>query len=259
MESILDHEAISGCYFFPQARCVPAPLQVSVRDAQLNCYHRNISPEALTIIHFHGNGETVADYVPFWADLFADMGLNSLFVEYRGYGGSSGRPQLVAQLSDGQEVLRAANIPPEKSIVFGRSIGSLYAIELAFRQPRIAGLILESGIADPAERFLSYADLTGLEVTPKGVRDEVNVHFNHRRKLSGYQNPLLILHTQQDGLIDVSHAERIHDWAASATKRLVRFLHGNHNSIFPVNSAEYLDEIRRFHSNLVAPTDIQPT
>ena len=56
--------------------------------------------DAFTMIHFHGNGEAVADYVPFMAYVFLDMGLNSLFVEYREYGTSTGKAQLVAKLSN---------------------------------------------------------------------------------------------------------------------------------------------------------------
>ena len=54
---------------------------------------RIVDPRHFTMIHFHGNGEAVADYVPFMADVFADMGLNSLFVEYREYGGSTGQAE----------------------------------------------------------------------------------------------------------------------------------------------------------------------
>ncbi len=157
--NILDQPAISGRYLFPQPRKVANLFNVDVDGAKLACFLRVINPEALTIVHFHGNGEAVADYVPFMANVFTRMNLNSLFVEYRQYGGSTGKAQLVKMLPDGQAALKAAEVQPKKAIVFGRSIGSLYAIELAARLPNIAGLIIESGIADPSERFLAYADL----------------------------------------------------------------------------------------------------
>ena len=156
---ILDDPAISGKYLFPQDRLVDDPFIVRIDDVELACYRKIVDPDALTMIHFHGNGEAVADYLPYLADWFAELRLNSLFVEYREYGGSTGKAQLVAMLGDGEAAMKTAGISPEKAIVFGRSIGSLYAIELAHRQPSIAGLIIESGIADPAERFLTYADL----------------------------------------------------------------------------------------------------
>ncbi len=206
--SILDHPAISGRYLFPQPRFVDDPFMVKVEGAELACYRKVIDPDNFTIVHFHGNGEAVADYVPDMADVFAGFGLNSLFVEYREYGGSTGQAQLVAMLGDGEAAIKAAGLAPEKTIVFGRSIGSLYAIELVHRQPAIAGLILESGIADPSERFLTYADLSAAGIEESELVAETKRHFNHKRKLSEYRNPLLVMHTENDGLIDISHAER---------------------------------------------------
>jgi alpha-beta hydrolase superfamily lysophospholipase len=244
--SILDHPAISGRYLFPQDRTVDDPFLVKVDGAELACYREIVDPDAFSFIHFHGNGEAVADYVPFMASAFADMGLNSLFVEYREYGESTGQAKLVAMLGDGEAVLNASKIPPEKAIVFGRSIGSLYAIELAHRQPGIRGLIIESGIADPSERFLTYADLASAGFDEADVRAEVKRYFNHKQKLSDYTNPLLTLHTENDDLIDISHAERNHKWASSRQKHLIKFPYGNHNSIFGVNEKAYLDAIASF-------------
>ena len=151
-----------------------------------------------------------------------------------------------AMLGDGAAAIAAAGLAPEKVIAFGRSIGSLYAIELAHRHPETAGLIIESGIADAGERFLTYADLSTAGLTDSDVLDEVKRHFNHEEKLSRYRGPLLILHTEHDGLIDISHAERNLEWAASSQKRLVRFSRGDHNSIMAWNQDEYFTAVHEF-------------
>lgn len=245
-ESLLDHPAISGRYLFPQQRFVDDSFLVEVDGAELACYRKTIDPDSFTMVHFHGNGEAVADYVPDMADVFAGFGLNSLFVEYREYGRSTGKAQLVVMLGDGEAAMKAAGLEPGKVIVFGRSIGSLYAIELVHRQPAIAGLILESSIADPSERFLTYADLSAAGITESDVLAEAEQHFNHQRKLSEYKNPLLILHTENDGLVDISHAQRNYQWAGSRQKRFLRFPIGNHNTIFGMNLQEYLAAVGDF-------------
>jgi pimeloyl-ACP methyl ester carboxylesterase len=107
-------------------------------------------------------------------------------------------------------------------------------------------LIIESGIADPAERFLTYADLKSAGIEDADVHVEVQRYFNHKQKLSGFTNPLLILHTEHDGLIDISHAERNHEWAGSAQKQLVRFPNGNHNTILRANLTEYRAAVGEF-------------
>lgn len=252
IESLLDHPAISGCYLFPQPRRVAAPQLVQVDGAELACYRRIVDPARLTLIHFHGNGEAVADYVPWMADILDEHGLNSLFVEYREYGGSTGRAQLCRMLGDGATVLEQLAIPPERAIAFGRSIGSLYAIELAYRRPTLAGLVLESGIADPAERFLTYADLSDVDFDEDDVATEASRRFNHQRKLAECRNPLLILHAKHDDLVDVSHAERNFRWSASSQKRLVTFDRGDHNSIMSSNRAEYFAALRIFFDGIKA-------
>jgi alpha-beta hydrolase superfamily lysophospholipase len=196
MISLLDHPSISGKYLFPQNRKLKRPFVVRVNNVELACFQRIVDNSGFTLIHFHGNGEAVADYVPFMADVFEDMGLNQLFVEYRAYGGSSGEAKLVAMLADGEAVMQAAGI--------------------------------------------SESD----------VLAEVAKHFNNQSKLSGYTNPLLILHAENDRLIDISHAERNEAWAGSKYKRLVRFPNGDHNTIFPANMNPYIAAVKEFVEGL---------
>lgn len=244
--SILDHQAISGCYLFPQPRCIDVPFMVQVAGAELACYRRIVNPDNFTLVHFHGNGEAVADYIPWMAVEFSTLGLNSLFVEYRKYGSSTGKAQLVAMLGDGVAAIAAAGVTPNKAIAFGRSIGSLYAIELVHRQPTMAGLVLESGIAEPSERFLAYAELSATGIVAADVIVEAKQKFNHRQKLSGYHNPLLVLHAEHDNLVDISHADRNYEWSASSQKRLLKFPVGDHNSILGWNREEYFQALREF-------------
>lgn len=244
--SVLDHPAISGRYLFPRTRLIKDPFIVAVDGAKLACYRAISDPTNYTLVHFHGNGEVVSDYIPWMADELAAIGLNSLFVEYRQYGGSTGEAQLTAMLRDGEAAIAAAELPPDKVMAFGRSLGSLYAIELAHRVPSVAGLVIESGIADPAERFLKYAYLAGTGITEAEVIAEAKQRFNHKQKLSEYRNPLLVMHAVHDNLVDISHAERNYKWAASHRKRLLRLPAGDHNSIMERNRVEYFEALREF-------------
>ncbi|MBI2481073.1 MAG: alpha/beta hydrolase, partial [Planctomycetia bacterium] len=75
------------------------------------------------------------------------------------------------------------------------------------------------------------------------VLAEVKQFFNHKQKLSDYSGPLLVMHTENDGLIDISHAERIYKWTGGSQKRLLRFRQGNHNSIMAYNYDEYFKSV----------------
>lgn len=244
--SILEHPRITRSYFFPRADTPDDITFVHSGEARLACASHVHDPDAHTLVHFHGNGEVVADYIPWMADLLAGFGLNSFFVEYRGYGGSTGCPGLVSMLDDVDAIVEAIDQPVDRLFAFGRSVGSIYALELAHRHPEIAGLVLESGIADVLERVLLRVSPSDLDTTFNEVQRETRRYFNHETKLADFRKPLLIMHALRDHLVDVSHARRMHAWSRSYQKRLAIFENGDHNSIFEANRTEYLRALRLF-------------
>ena len=239
MPALLDHPALSSRYFFPRPDRPSVPWNVDVGDATLACWRTTPHPGAATVVVFHGNGEVVADYEPWLGDFFASSGVNTVVAEYRGYGGSSGTPALDSMLDDVEAVVRAIGEPPANLFAFGRSVGSLFATHLVHRFPGARGLILESAIADPLERFLFRVRADELGVTAAQFADAVARRLDQRAKLASYPGPVLLLHTRHDGLVDVTHAERLAAWAGPARASLHVFDHGDHNSIHAVNRAEY--------------------
>jgi hypothetical protein len=245
MPSILDHPIISSRYFFPRRAEVPRPVWVECDGARLACYSHRPHPGAKTILHFHGNGEVVSDYLPDFPVLLEQLGYNCFLAEYRGYGMSSGTPAMAGMLADVERIIAATGRPPEELILFGRSVGSIYALHGAFRVPQVAGLIIESGIADPLDRLLLRLEPDELGVTLAQLEAAVAQELNHQQKLSHYHGPTLIMHTRYDGLVELSHAERLYAWASSP-KRLKIFERGNHNTILWANHAEYFQTVQQF-------------
>ena len=60
---ILDHPTLTARYFYPWPNRFEDPFYVQGDGFRLGCHYRHISDDLPTIIHFHGNGETVADYL----------------------------------------------------------------------------------------------------------------------------------------------------------------------------------------------------
>ncbi len=245
--AISDHPIIGQRYFFPRTSELAGATMVPVDGAELGCFSVRRGHD-LTLLHFHGNGEIVSDYLPGMPELFDSMGLNSFFAEYRGYGASSGEPQMGKMLDDVAAICESAG-DPVKLIVFGRSVGSIYAVEFAYRYPQIAGLIVESGIADPLERVLLRASPRELGVSSEELVHEFSERFDHRKKLKNFSQPSLVLHAEGDDLVDKSHAARNAEWIGESAK-LVILPRGDHNSIFSANQAQYIDEIRQFVARL---------
>ena len=245
---ILDHPTISERYFFPRHESFDRPFWVDAGDVRLACYYAGTPAGDLTFVHFHGNGEVVADYLPDYVDAMLMLGLNVCLVEYRGYGASTGVPALCAMLDDVDAVVAALAVPAERLIVYGRSVGSLYALELAHRHPGIAGLVLESSIADLHERLLLRVTPEELGVTEQALAAAVAERFDHRAKLGSYRGPLLVMHALDDDLVDPAHGQLHFQWAGSADhdKELVLFDYGGHNALMAANWPRYVGTLEAF-------------
>lgn len=248
---ILDHPFFNERYFFPRDAQVPEPFWVENGDVRLSCYYhlRNEHPEAKTVIYFHGNGEVVSDYMELFVPLFEQLGYNLLLAEYRGYSMSTGTPALVTMMEDVEKVIEAVQLPPERIVLYGRSIGSLFVTQGVWKYPDIAGLIIESGIAVLLERVLMRLRPEDLGVTMEQLEQEIDTHFNHPEKLKNYKGKTLVMHARNDSLVHCAHGQKLHEWAPEP-KQLKIFEQGDHNDIFYVNADDYFKTVFEFLGSL---------
>jgi pimeloyl-ACP methyl ester carboxylesterase len=246
-DSLLDHPLIAERYFFPRKAHFENPFRVRCGDAELCCFLQDRRPGARTVVHFHGNGEIVPDYFGDFLEAIDALECNCLLVEFRGYGMSTGTPLLGRMLDDVAVVVRALGKPSDSLVFFGRSVGSIHAIHAASLFPDAAGLILESGIASPLERLLMRIRPEEMGASLDALRKEARARLDHETKLARFRGPVLILHTLDDGLVDVGNARTLNAWCAGrATLKI--FEHGDHNSILFVNRREYFAAVAEFLS-----------
>jgi uncharacterized protein len=244
-DPFLDHPVLSSRYFYPWPNRFDEPFFVAGDGFRLGCRYRPVHKDAPTIIHFHGNGESVADYLGEFEERITGLGANLLLAEYRGYGMSSGEPALAAMLDDVELIVAACGIPQERLIFFGRSLGSLYALHGAARYPKAAGLIIESGLADPLERILARVEPYELGATMEQLRGAVSRCLDQQQKIAGFRGRVLVMHTRNDDLVSVSHAEHLHAWA-NQPKELLVFERGDHNTILSANLEAYFAAVGAF-------------
>ncbi len=236
-DPVLDHRIVSRRYFFPRMTPPPDPFVVRTGGVELAC-HRGTAGHPRTLLHFHGNGEVAADWIGDFSRAVNAAGLDLLLAEYRGYGGSTGEPALAAMLDDATAIADASGTAPQDLVVYGRSVGSIYALHVAACRP-VAALVIESGIADVHERLRLRIDPRELDTDEAGLREAVAARFDHRAKLRAYAGPVRVLHARGDHLVDVSHAERLAAWAGERGTLHV-FDRGDHNTIHAYNGPEIL-------------------
>ena len=189
----------------------------------------------------HGNAGNLSDFDrPVHYAGLRELGLNLLAFDYRGYGESGGRPSEQGLYRDALAAYRylteARGIPAERIVIFGHSLGSAVAVDLAGRVPA-AGLILEGAFTSVVDR--------GQEIYPFiPVRWLAGSRYGSLEKIGGVGVPKLFLHATADEVIPLAHGRRLFE-AAPEPKKFVE-LGGGHGDAFDADSARYFGSIADF-------------
>jgi uncharacterized protein len=121
--------------YYPQPKS-PAnnntTLTLNVDDARVLVSTRpHTGPDA--VIYFGGNAEDVSRSLPTLVDAFPGRAVFAL--NYRGYGGSTGRPSESALIADALVLFDRVHTDHPHIVVIGRSLGSGVAVHIASERP----------------------------------------------------------------------------------------------------------------------------
>ncbi|HKH82759.1 MAG TPA: alpha/beta hydrolase [Gemmatimonadales bacterium] len=193
----------------------------------------------------HGNAGNLSEFErPAHYAALRDVGLNLLAFDYRGYGESGGTASEQGLYRDADAAYRylteERGVPASRIILFGHSLGSAVAIDLASRSPA-AGLIVEGALTSTVNR--------GQELYPFiPVRLLARSRFSSIDKVARIRIPKLFLHATRDEVIPVAHGRRLFQ-AAAEPKKFVE-LDGMHSDAFAVDSARYFGSVADFLSTI---------
>lgn len=206
-------------------------------------------PALATIIHFHGNGGNISN-AGWVGERLSSRGFDVLLLDYRGYGRSEGdvdgETGLYADADAGYEyVTKTRGVRPSNVVLYGQSLGTAVAVDLASRQ-EAAALILESG-------FSSSSDLasTVLPILPRRLHFLAKNRFESAHKLSRVRCPVLIAHGDPDLTIPTEHGRLLFN-AANEPKELLIYPGAGHN-VFGSLGDEYLDRVADFLRTAIKP------
>jgi uncharacterized protein len=202
----------------PAAQLVELPHPDGSRTAVL---HYPALPGARTVLVFHGNGETMFHNMLLAAEL-KRRGLGVLLVEYRGYGTTYGSPPTEEMLyEDGEAAiayLERENVPSERVALWGWSLGSGVAAEMAQRRH--------------GARLVLLAPFTSITAMGRRVAPilPVSLLMAHRldtlSKAGSIAQPTLVIHGDADALIPLAMGEAVAKAIPNAT--IVRVAGGHH-------------------------------
>jgi pimeloyl-ACP methyl ester carboxylesterase len=191
-------------------------------------------PGPRAMIYFGGNADDAAGHVDAFADALPDHSL--YLVNYRGYGGSSGRPSEAGLVADAIAVFDHVHQAHPDIAVVGRSLGSGVAVQLALERP-VARLVLVT----PFDSLVNLAK-TYFGWLPVGLllRDR----FESAPRAASITAPVLIVIADDDEIIPRARAESLAAAFRSGQVRQVVVPGVGHNTLDL--SPQYLGAVRDF-------------
>lgn len=193
------------------------------------------------VLYLHGNAANVSSRINILRyESLRALGLSVLAPEYRGYGGLPGAPSEAALTDDaarGYAYLRdTLGVPPERIVIYGWSLGSAVAVNLAAQVPASA-LVLE-GAPD------SLVEI-GRGVYPWiPVRLVMRNPFDSVAKLPSIAAPVLFIHSPEDAVIPIEHGRRLH--AAARSPSTFVEVRGGHVDAASLDGTAFFGAIQRF-------------
>ncbi len=199
---------------------------------------------AYTVLVLNGNAGNRAYRAPL-AVSFNELGVQVLLFDYRGYGGSAGRPTEAGLRADAQAARRylaqRSDVDDGRLIYFGESLGTALAVALAADHPP-AGVILRSpfpSLVEVGRRHYPFLPVRWL------LQDTYDVLEDITRVTA----PLLIVAGERDRVVPLGLSRRLYE-AATSSKELVILAAADHNDFELLAGEEMLAAIRRFLGGL---------
>jgi pimeloyl-ACP methyl ester carboxylesterase len=220
-------------------------LQIITNDAIVldALYHKNPNKNKL-IIHAHGNGGNLYDSIGI-IDRYQDYASVLLF-DYRGYGLSNGRPSEKGLHEDIISVwnyaIKKLKFNENDIILHGMSLGCSVVLWLGKyllgkKRKLPQGIMIESGFYNLRRIACEYVH--------KNIKYLIPSKFNNIKYINKIKHhvPLLLVHSYEDEIVDISHAHHI---LKKADLNLDDFIiiKGSHNS--PVIDQYAMTKIIKF-------------
>jgi abhydrolase domain-containing protein 17 len=230
---------VAYAYFFSD-RLIFQPHPASYRDSaeilklttssgkKISAIYLPNNSARYTLLVSHGNAEDLGDDREWLHDLRRE-GFSVFAFDYEGYGTSEGKPSERALYDDEFAAydFLAINLdtPPDRILIYGRSIGGGPAIHLAARRPA-AGLVLQSAFVS-AFRVFTRVPLLFFDKFPNS-REIRHVHC-----------PVLVMHGTADSVISFWHSEELFR-KANEPKQFFAIRGAHHNDVVASSTATAL-------------------
>ena len=177
-----------------------------------------------TILFFHGNGGAIVHRAHRFRGFMTD-GLGMFMLGYPGYGGSDGRPSEHAFLEAARlayQYLRSEGLGPDDIVIYGESIGSGVAVQLAATVDA-KGLVLEAPLSSAVDVAREHYPWLMAGLLMKDTYRSVDY-------IDRIDMPVLVLHGENDRIVPIELGQKLFE-RASYPKTFVRIPGAGHNDL----------------------------
>ncbi len=219
--------------YFPSPERV-APIEAGLKNIEeivletpdgerLIAWYARAAEGKPTILYFHGNGAGLINRAERLGKYQA-LGYGFFIAAYRSFAGSSGRPSEKALIADSRLVydyLLKQDLKPENIVVFGESLGTSVATQLA-AAVKVAAVVLESP-------FTSAANVGALRYPFLPVRYLMQDQFRSDQYIAKVTAPVLVVHGGRDNVVPLDMGKQMFE-LANEPKEFILLREAGHNN-----------------------------
>ena len=234
----LESAALAGLEL--PAGLVAEPVTITAADGTvLRGLHVHGPSPRPTVFYLGGDSFMVARQGLSIAALLSRQGMDVFMLDYRGYGGSEGKPTIAALMADAEVGLAyLRRVGTETVIVHGISMGSFVVAELAVRQP-IDALVLEStatSVRDWADHQVPWYGKLFVKIELVAALESQS----NQQRLARYRSPLLLLAGGKDKKTpaDMARALLIGSATGELCRELVVVREAGHGDVLRFEAAQ---------------------
>lgn len=216
--ALLSQGCADGLFYRPNAIVYGTPTDYGLREVERVSFSApngpdldawwlpaTATPNRGTVVYCHGNSDNLTLHARYVAWLPA-RGFNVLVFDYRGYGRSGGSASRDGTIADARAALDFALMrDPERTLVFGHSLGGAIALVAAAARPAVRAVIAEATF--PSYRAIARARAGILApLVPLFVAsgsDPIDALPNLAPR------PLLVIHGTDDDIVPFALGEQL--------------------------------------------------
>lgn len=215
-------------------------------DERLHGWYVPATNSRGVVLFFHGNAGNISHRLDS-IEIFHQLGLDTLIIDYRGYGQSTGKTTEQGTYLDAQAawsyLVDERGIAADRIIVFGRSLGGAIGTWLG-AQHTPAAVIIESSFTsgvDMARRLYPFLPMRLITRLRYPVADYA----------SHLDCPVLVVHSRNDEIIPFAMGRSI--YAAVKQRKSFLELRGDHNNGFFISRHDYVAGLDGFIESVLGP------